>query len=377
MLQAGNHRPTEVSPSTAQQRERATSPSISSSSAIAPPTRSRWRTSSTRSRKGKPVRTSIDDGVKALELADAATDVVAREAHRRAVRRAMHRRWLRRLPSASASPAWAAWAAATPRISRTRVPGARARRRVQPDRRRARRGRATRSASRSAVRGLRASCSRDPDVDAVFLVTPTRCIRRRSSRRCEPASTCSAKSRCRWTSTNACAVEAEAAKHPHLKVMIGFVRRFDASYQDAQTEHRRRRDRPAVPGALADLRPERSVGLLRAFAPTSGGIFVDMSVHDIDLARWLLGSPKAAARVRDRHRRGPRGTARPAATSTTAWRSCEFADGRMACFYASRTMAHGHETRDRDHRHRRPPDRRPRRPHEPASRSPTRTASAR
>jgi myo-inositol 2-dehydrogenase/D-chiro-inositol 1-dehydrogenase len=29
------------------------------------------------------------------------------------------------------------------------------------------------------------------------------------------------------------AVEAEAAKHPDLKVMIGFVRRFDASYQDA------------------------------------------------------------------------------------------------------------------------------------------------
>jgi len=24
--------------------------------------------------------------------------------------------------------------------------------------------------------------------------------------------------------------------------------------------------------------------------------------------------------------------------------TCEFADGRIACFYASRTMAHGHET---------------------------------
>jgi myo-inositol 2-dehydrogenase/D-chiro-inositol 1-dehydrogenase len=24
--------------------------------------------------------------------------------------------------------------------------------------------------------------------------------------------------------------------------------------------------------------------------------------------------------------------------------TCEFADGKMACFYASRTMAHGHET---------------------------------
>ena len=28
-------------------------------------------------------------------------------------------------------------------------------------------------------------------------------------------------------------VEAEAAKHPKLKVMIGYVRRFDPSYQDA------------------------------------------------------------------------------------------------------------------------------------------------
>ena len=32
------------------------------------------------------------------------------------------------------------------------------------------------------------------------------------------------------------AVEAEAAQHPRLKVMIGFVRRFDPSYEDA---HRR------------------------------------------------------------------------------------------------------------------------------------------
>ena len=34
-------------------------------------------------------------------------------------------------------------------------------------------------------------------------------------------------------------------------------------------------------------------GFFVRFAPTSGGIFVDMSVHDIDLARWLLGDPKA------------------------------------------------------------------------------------
>jgi myo-inositol 2-dehydrogenase/D-chiro-inositol 1-dehydrogenase len=27
------------------------------------------------------------------------------------------------------------------------------------------------------------------------------------------------------------------------------------------------------------------------FAPKSGGIFLDMSVHDIDVARWFLGGP--------------------------------------------------------------------------------------
>lgn len=35
------------------------------------------------------------------------------------------------------------------------------------------------------------------------------------------------------------------------------------------------------------------VGFFVRFAPTSGGIFMDCSVHDIDLARWLLGRPKA------------------------------------------------------------------------------------
>ena len=139
------------------------------------------------------------------------------------------------------------------------------------------------------------------------------------------------------------AVEAEAARHPDLKVMIGFVRRFDASYQDAQ--------KSIAGGAIGRPFLVRSEtcdqndpsGFFVKFAPTSGGIFVDMSVHDIDLARWLLGAPKAL---------------RVFATGTVAVHEglkacgdvdngvaiCEFADGRTACFYASRTMAHGHET---------------------------------
>ncbi|MCC6867256.1 MAG: Gfo/Idh/MocA family oxidoreductase [Burkholderiales bacterium] len=139
------------------------------------------------------------------------------------------------------------------------------------------------------------------------------------------------------------AVEAEAVKHAHLKVMIGFVRRFDASYQDAQ--------KSIAAGAIGRpflVRSETTdqndpSGFFVKFAPTSGGIFVDMSVHDIDMARWLLGSPKAK-RVFSLGTIAVHEGLRGCGDVDNGVAMCEFADGRMACFYASRTMAHGHET---------------------------------
>ena len=139
------------------------------------------------------------------------------------------------------------------------------------------------------------------------------------------------------------AVEAEAARHPHLKVMIGFVRRFDASYQDAQ--------KSIAAGAIGRPFMVRSEtcdqndpsGFFVRFAPTSGGIFVDMSVHDIDLARWLLGSPRPL-RVFSVGTIAIHEGLRACGDVDNGLAVCEFADGRMACFYASRTMAHGHET---------------------------------
>jgi len=138
-------------------------------------------------------------------------------------------------------------------------------------------------------------------------------------------------------------VEAEAAKHPRLKVMIGFVRRFDASYQDAQ--------KMIAAGAIGRPFLVRSEtcdqndpsGFFVRFAPTSGGIFVDMSVHDIDLARWLLGSPKPL-RVFSAGTVAIHEGLKACGDVDNGVAMCEFADGRIACFYASRTMAHGHET---------------------------------
>jgi myo-inositol 2-dehydrogenase/D-chiro-inositol 1-dehydrogenase len=138
-------------------------------------------------------------------------------------------------------------------------------------------------------------------------------------------------------------VQAEAALHPQLKVMIGFVRRFDASYQDA---HKRIQSgsigRPFMVYSQTCDQNDPD-GFFVKYAPSSGGIFLDCSVHDIDLARWLLGNPKPV---------------RVFASGTIAIHQglqacgdvdngvaiCEFDNGRMAIFYASRTMPHGHET---------------------------------
>ena len=139
------------------------------------------------------------------------------------------------------------------------------------------------------------------------------------------------------------AVEAEAARHPRLKVMIGYVRRFDASYQDAQ--------RKIASGAIGRPFLVRSQttdmndpsGFFVRFAPKSGGIFLDMSVHDIDAARWLLGAPQPR-RVFSVGTIAVHEGLAECGDVDNGVAVCEFEGGAMATIYASRTMAHGHET---------------------------------
>jgi len=181
------------------------------------------------------------------------------------------------------------------------------------------------------------------DVDAVFIVTPNTLHPAQIVAALKAGKHVFCEKPLSMVLDECLAVEAEASMHPDLKVMIGFVRRFDASYQDAQ--------KSVAAGAIGRPFLVRSEtcdqndpsGFFVKFAPTSGGIFVDMSVHDIDLARWLLGSPKAL-RVFSLGTVAVHEGLRACGDVDNGVAMCEFADGRMACFYASRTMAHGHET---------------------------------
>jgi len=183
----------------------------------------------------------------------------------------------------------------------------------------------------------------DHEVDAVWIVTPNTLHPQQIIGALEAGKHVFSEKPLSLDVDECVAVEKAAARHPDRKVMIGYVRRFDASYQDAQAK--------IAAGAIGTPFLVRSEtcdqndpsGFFVRFAPKSGGIFVDMSVHDIDLARWLLGAPRAR-RVFSIGTIAVHAGLKECGDVDNGVAICEFDGGKMACFYASRTMAHGHET---------------------------------
>lgn len=87
-------------------------------------------------------------------------------------------------------------------------------------------------------------------------------------------------------------VKQAVLKHPDQVFMVGFMRRYDQSYLYAQQK--------IATGAIGDpvlircygLDPAQAMGGFMKFAKSnySGGLFLDMAIHDLDLARWFLQS---------------------------------------------------------------------------------------
>lgn len=193
------------------------------------------------------------------------------------------------------------------------------------------------------VYGNYADMLKDPEIDAVVLVTPTTLHADQAIEALKAGKHVFVEKPLALNVPDCERVLAEAAKHPHLVALVGFVRRFDPSYKRSfDLVDQGEIGKPfLVRSQTCDQNDPQ--GFFVKYAPNSGGIFLDCSVHDIDLARWMLGRPKAL---------------RAFATGTIALHpglaDCgdvdngiavvEFEGGSRAVFYASRTMAHGHET---------------------------------
>lgn len=84
--------------------------------------------------------------------------------------------------------------------------------------------------------------------------------------------------------------EAAVERHPDKIFFIGFMRRYDPSYAYAKQKIDAGAIGTPYMVKATGIDPEATVEGSIKFSANSGGIFIDMAVHDIDLMRWFLGS---------------------------------------------------------------------------------------
>ncbi|KAL4928760.1 uncharacterized protein BDV17DRAFT_298448 [Aspergillus undulatus] len=137
------------------------------------------------------------------------------------------------------------------------------------------------------------------------------------------------------------AYKTSLTQHPTQKVMCGCSRRFDASYREAHA-----RMTNGAHGAPVFFRSQTAdlldkSGFFTEYTKTSGGIFLDCSIHDIDLMLWFVGEERKIKSLQAVGVKAIHKGLEKAADNTIA--TVEFEGGRIAALYCTRMMAAGHE----------------------------------
>ncbi len=181
-----------------------------------------------------------------------------------------------------------------------------------------------------------------PGLDAVWLVTPTSLHADQTIASVRASKHVFCEKPLALDTSDCDRAIAVAADHPGQIVMVGFMRRFDPAYAEAK----RRIDA----GELGKVFAVRCVsedavdpsGFFVRFAPTSGGIFLDCCIHDIDLVRWMLGGakPVSVAAVGSRVLTPALETCGDVDTASAV---VAFEGGGIADFYVTRTSHRGYE----------------------------------
>ena len=135
----------------------------------------------------------------------------------------------------------------------------------------------------------------DPAVDAVVIVTPTHVHREQvvaAAQRGKPTFC----EKPPALSLDEVSDMKRAIERSKIFFQMGFMRRFDAGY--AAAHHQIRLGRIGMPLVFkATSRDPFRPSLEYANPHSSGGMLIDMGIHDFDLARWFMGDVRTVSAI--------------------------------------------------------------------------------
>jgi len=134
--------------------------------------------------------------------------------------------------------------------------------------------------------------------------------------------------------------EKAVERHADKVFMLGFMRRYDSSYAYAKRKIEEGFIGKPYLIRCYGLDPVNAVQGAIRFAETSGGIFLDMAVHDFDLARWFLKSEARSVYAVGGCYAYKEFEKYDDADNAAAL--VQFKNGAVGLFYVGRTCAHGY-----------------------------------
>lgn len=134
--------------------------------------------------------------------------------------------------------------------------------------------------------------------------------------------------------------EAAVERNPDKVFFLGFMRRYDASY--AYAKQKIQEGAIGIPYMVkaTGIDPEALVEGSIKFAATSGGIIIDMAVHDIDLMRWFLDDEPSEVYAIGSTFKHPEFKA--VGDDETAVATYKFNNGGIGVIHVGRTAPHGY-----------------------------------
>ncbi|TWM30087.1 scyllo-inositol 2-dehydrogenase (NAD(+)) [Bacillus paralicheniformis] len=182
-------------------------------------------------------------------------------------------------------------------------------------------------------------CLRDPEIDAVVIVTPTSTHAEVIKQAAECGKQIFVEKPLTLNLEESIEVISKV-KETGVICQVGFMRRFDPAYADAK----RRIDAGEIGKPIYYKGFTRDFGSPPAeFIKKSGGIFVDCSIHDYDIARYLMGAEITAV---SGHGKVLKHAFMPGCHDVDqALTYMEFDSGAAGDAEASRNSSYGHDIR--------------------------------